>query len=168
MDIASNLPPLSSSYHEVNNTGGVSVQGVKSLGRHFACLLVTTIDLKYNAFRWSSGIIRQLEMSLKFGKSFFHIQAKSRAIEAKKLTPSLEPSRLSRLLKCSVPSLFRRQNRNRKRPRDYIPISARMDKWNGTLQKLWIHGLSLVIENRATSYYVRKYLRTYTTGWKDF
>ena len=46
--------------------------------------LVTTIDLKYNAFRWSSGIIRQLEMSLKFGIRFVHIQAKSRAIEAKK------------------------------------------------------------------------------------
>ena len=131
-------------------------------------LLVTTIDLKYNVFRWSSGIIRQLEMSLKFGISFVHIQAKSRAREAKKLTPSLGPSRLSRLLKCSVPSLFRRQNRNRKRPRDYIPISARMDKRNGTLQKLWILDHRYVNYTRATSYYIRTHVCTVTTGWNDF
>ena len=62
---------------------------------------MTTIDLNYNAFRWSTGIIRQLEMTLKLGKSFFHIEAKSRAREAKKLTPSLEPSRLREF--CNVP-----------------------------------------------------------------
>ena len=50
------------------------------------CRIVTTIDTKYSFVYWSSSIFRQVDMSLKFGKSFLHIQAKSRAIKAKKFT----------------------------------------------------------------------------------
>ena len=44
---------------------------------------MTTIDFKYDFDHCPSGIFRKLGMSLKFGKSFVHIKAKSRAIKVK-------------------------------------------------------------------------------------
>ena len=54
------------------------------LSKVFGSTLVGTIDLKYDFVHRSSSIFRQLEISLKFGESFVNIEAKSRAIKAKK------------------------------------------------------------------------------------
>ena len=72
------------------------------LSKVFGSTLVGTIDLKYDFVHRSSSIFRQLEISLKFGESFVNIEAKSRAIKAKKKCLALVLALVSKFSRVSV------------------------------------------------------------------